>query len=525
MGKKRRTVKKGILLVLIGLMLVIASACSTKPTSSNVGVAKKGEGKQGATLTVVRLSDATKLDPHFITDIPSANIIYQKVYQGLVVPDKDFKIQPLLAKEWTVVNDTTWEFKLRDDVTFHDGAPFNAEAVKATFDRLLDPNTGSPQREKFSMITEVKVVDEYTVQLLLAYPYAPLLSILASQEGSILSPKALAENPEGLADHPVGTGPFVFEQWKSGQEISLKKNENYWGKKPTIDRVVFKVVPEDATRLAMIETGEAHINDQVPVTEIERIDASDKMALYRTEGLAVEYVGFNTKKKPLDDVKVRKAISHAIEREAIIKGVYNNVGTLANVAMSPKVNGHSDKVQPYGYDLNEAKKLLKEAGYEKGLKISLLTSDRKERINMAEVIQSQLKGIGVTVDIQVMEYGAYIEMLNNGEHDLFISGWGNATGDGDYNQYNLFHSASQGPAGNHFYYSNPEVDEMIEAARKETDETKRLDIYEKVMQKEIDDAVYIPIRNYEHMAVHSKNVSGYWLNAANYLMIDDVVIK
>jgi peptide/nickel transport system substrate-binding protein len=525
MAKKRVTMKNSILFVLIAMMLLFVQACSTKSSTTNETGNKKEEVKSGGTLTVVRLSDATKLDPHFITDIPSANIVYQKVYEGLVEPDKDFKIQPLLAKEWTVVNDTTWEFKLNEGITFHDGAPFNAEAVKATFDRLLDPNVASPQREKFSMITEVKVVDEYTVQLVLAYPYAPLLSILASNEGSIISPKALAENPDSLAQHPVGTGPFVFEAWKTGQEISLKKNDKYWGKKPNIDRVVFKVVPEDATRLAMIETGEAHINDQVPVTELDRIEASDTMDLYRAEGLAVEYVGFNTKKKPLDDVKVRKAISHAIEREAIIKGVYNNVGTLANVAMSPKVYGHSEKVKPYDYDLNEAKKLLKEAGFENGLELTLLTSDRKERINMAEVIQSQLKGIGVNVEIQVMEYGAYIDMIDKGDHDLFIGGWGNATGDGDYNQYNLFHSVSQGPPGNHFYYNNPEVDKMIEAARKETDDAKRLKLYEEVMQMEIDDAVYIPIRNYEHMAAHSKNVSGFWVNAANYLMIDDVVIK
>ncbi|MDN3017027.1 glutathione ABC transporter substrate-binding protein [Paenibacillus sp. BSR1-1] len=504
---------------------MIAQACSTKPSTSNESASKQEGPKQGGTLTVVRLSDATKLDPHFITDIPSANIVYQKVYEGLVEPDKDFKIQPLLAKEWKVIDGTTWEFKLREGIKFHDGAPFNADAVKKTFDRLLDPKTASPQREKFSMIKEVKVVDENTVQLILEYPYAPLLSILASNEGSIISPKALAENPDSLSQHPVGTGPFVFESWKTGQEISLKKNENYWGKKPNIDRVVFKVVPEDATRLAMIETGEAQINDQVPVTEIDRIEASDKMALYRTEGLAVEYVGFNVKKKPFDDVRVRKAISHAIEREAIIKGVYNNVGTLANEAMSPKVFGYSDKIKPYDYDLNEAKKLLKEAGYEKGLKVTLLTSDRKERINMAEVIQSQLKGIGVDVKIQVMEYGAYIGMIEKGEHDMAIGGWGNATGDGDYNQYNLFHSASQGPPGNHFYYSNPDVDKMIEAARRESDEKKRLKLYEEVMQKEIDDAVYVPIRNYEHIAAYSKNVSGFWLNAASYLMIDDVVIK
>jgi peptide/nickel transport system substrate-binding protein len=517
--------KNGILFLLIGIMLLFVQACSSKSPASNEAEGKNDSPKQGGTLTIVRLSDATKLDPHFITDIPSANIVYQKVYEGLVAPDKDFKIQPLLAKEWKIINDTTWEFKLREGVTFHDGTPFNADAVKKTFDRLLDPKTGSPQRTKFSMIKEVKVIDDNTVQLLLEYPYAPLLSILASNEGSIISPKAITEAPEKLAEHPVGTGPFVFEEWKSGQEISLKKNANYWGKKPNIDRVVFKVVPEDATRLAMIETGEAQINDQVPVTEIERIEASKTMGLYRTEGLAVEFIGFNVKKKPLDDVRVRKAISHAIEREAIIKGVYNNVGTLANEAMSPKVFGYSDKVKPYDYDLNEAKKLLKEAGYEKGLELTLVTSDRKERINMAEVIQSQLKGIGVKVNIKVMEYGSFIDTINKGEHDMDINGWGNATGDGDYNQYNLFHSSSQGPAGNHFFYGNPEVDKMIEQARKETDEKTRLKLYEDVMQKEIDDAVYVPIRNYEYLAAYNKNISGFWLNAANYAMINDVVIK
>jgi peptide/nickel transport system substrate-binding protein len=525
MKNKGKSIRHGILFILISLMMVFTAACSTQSNTAKETDNQTEGTKEGGTLTVVRLSDATKLDPHFITDIPSANIVYQKVYQGLVAPDKDMNIQPLLAKEWTVIDDTTWEFKLQEGVTFHDGATFNAEAVKTTFDRLLDPATESPQYEKFAMINEVKIIDDYTVQLSLDYPYAPLLSILASNEGSILSPKALAENPEGLSTNPVGTGPFVFEAWKTGQEISLTRNEDYWGEKTKIDRVVFKVVPEDATRLAMIETGEAHINDQVPVTEIERIEASDSMGLYRAEGLAVEYIGFNTKKKPLDDVRVRKAISHAVEREAIISGVYNNVGTLANVAMSPKVFGHSENVKPYDYDLNEAKKLLKEAGYENGLELSLLTSDRKERINMAEVIQSQLKGIGVDVKIQVMEYGAYIDMIDKAEHDLFIGGWGNATGDGDYNQYNLFHTASQGPPGNHFYYSKPEVDKLIEEARQETNEETRKQLYEQVMQMELDDAVYIPIRNYEHLAAYSKNVEGFWLNAANYLMIDEVVVN
>ncbi|WP_163100570.1 glutathione ABC transporter substrate-binding protein [Peribacillus alkalitolerans] len=518
----KRWMKGFLIWAIVMLVLQGCSTASTKEESTSEGSSSE---KKGGTLIVTRLSDATKLDPHFITDIPSANVVYQKVYETLVAPDKNMEIQPKLATVWKQLDDVTWEFKLQEGISFHDGAPFNAEAVKKTFDRVTNPATGSPQAEKFSMIKETKVMDDTTVQFVLKYPYAPLLSILASQEGSILSPKAIDENPEGLSQHPIGTGPFVFDAWKTGQEISLKKNDTYWGKAPSIDGVVFKVVPEDSTRLAMLETGEAHITDQVPVAELDRIEASKGMGIYRAEGLAVEYVGFNVKKKPVDNVKVRQAISHAIEREAIISGIYNNVGTLANSAMSPKVFGYSENVKPYDYDVNQAKELLKEAGYEDGLSLTLLTSDRKERISMAEVIQSQLKGIGVDIKIQVLEYGAYIDAIDKGDHDLFIGGWGNATGDGDYNQYSLFHTASLGAPGNHFYYSNPDVDKMIEQARQEQDPEVRKTIYEQLLQKEMDDAVYIPIRNYEHLAAHTKSVEGFWLNAANYLMINEVTIK
>jgi len=275
----------------------------------------------------------------------------------------------------------------------------------------------------------------------------------------------------------------------------------------------------------MIETGEAHVTDQVPVTEIERIEASDTMDLYRTDGLAVEYLSFNTKKKPFDDIRVRKAVAHAIEVDAIIKGVYNDIGTKANSTMSPKVFGYDPTIKGYEYDINEAKKLLEEAGVKDGLEFTLTTSDRKERINMAEVIQSQLKGIGINVKIQVLEYGAYIEATAKGEHQVSIGGWGNATGDGDYNQFNLFNSKSQGAAGNSAFYSNPEVDQLIESARKESDSEKRKALYSEAQKIEREEVPYVPIRNYEHLAVYGKSVNGLWLNPANYLMLEDITVK
>lgn len=522
-----KKVKLVTFLALITILMLFLQACSTGSSGESEKQGDKtGSGdKNGGNLVVVRLSDATGLDPQFITDIPSANVVHGKVYETLVAFDKDMKIIPKLAKEWEAVDDLTWEFTLNEGINFHDGTPFNAEAVKVTIDRILDPATGSPQKDKLGMISEVVVKDDTHVTLKLSKPYAPLLSILASNEGSIISPKSIKETPDQLATHPVGTGPFIFDTWKSGQEIKLIRNEEYWGEKVKIDSVQFKIVPEDATRLAMIESGEAHISDQVPVTEIDRIENSDSMKLFRTEGLAVEYVGFNTTKAPFDNVKVRQAVSYAIERESIIEGVYNNVGTLANVAMSPKVFGYSKDVKAYPYDVNKAKALLKEAGFDKGMKIKLLTNDRKERINVAEVIQSQLKGIGVEVEIQVMEYGSYIQEVDSGDHQMFIGGWGNATGDGDYNQYNLFHSSSIGSPGNHFYYQNPVTDKLIEQGRVEIDPAKREEIYKEAMQIEIDDAVYVPIRNYEHLAVYNPDVENFALDASNYLLLNEVTIK
>ncbi|WP_404454771.1 glutathione ABC transporter substrate-binding protein [Virgibacillus necropolis] len=528
MTKLKRFVhgKSGLMLVVLLLTVMFLQACSTTGGAEESDDGSQSEANaEGGTLKVLIKADATNLDPHFITNIDSANIIYQKVYETLVAFNDDMEIVPNLAKDWKQIDETTWQFKLNEGITFHDGAPFNAKAVKATFDRLLDPETGSPQREKLGMIEEVKVIDEATVQLILSKPYAPLLSILASNEGSIISPKAIAESPKSLASHPVGTGPFVFESWNTGQDITLVKNEDYWGEKPKIDKVVFEVIPESATRLAMIETGEAHITDTVPISEIERIKNSDTLNLYQTDGLAVSYIAFNVQNAPVDNVKLRKAISHAVERDAIIKGIFNDVGTLANSAMSPKVFGYSENIKPYEYNINKAKQLMEEAGFKDGVNLTLVTNDRQERVRMAEVIKSQLKGIGVNVEIQVLEYGAYIDAIDKGDYQMMISGWGNATGDGDYNQYNLFHSDSHGLAGNLFYYSNNKVDKLLETARSETSSEKREELYEKAMKIEMEDAVYIPIRNYQHLAVYNNNVEDFKISPVSYIMIDNATVK
>lgn len=519
--------KKNLLTTSLVIALLLTSSlvgCSSKPEQTTAP-AQKEEVKTGGNLVVARKVDAGNLDPHFITSNPTSNYIYGKVYEGLVKRDKNTAYQPALATEWKQLDDLTWEFKLRTGVTFHDGEPFNASAVKSTLDRLLDEKTASPRASVFGMVQEIKVVDDATVQIILKYPFAALLSILDSTEGSIISPKAIKELGKDLAKKPVGTGPFQFESWVQGQEMVLEKNTEYWGKKANIEKVVYKVVPEDLTRVAMVESGEAQVADQVPVTELQRIQQSGEMTLMRTEGYGVEFVGFNVQKKPFDDVRVRQAIASAIELDSIITGVYNNVGTKANSSMSNRVFGYNPNQKEFQFDVNHAKDLLKEAGYANGFTTSIVTDDRKERINLAEVLQSQLKGIGIDLKINTMEYGAYIDALSKGTQEMYIGGWGNATGDADYNQFNVFHSSAMGPVGNFSFYSKPEVDKLIEEGRREKDQEKRKAIYAKAQEIELNDAPLIPIRTISHLAVTKKNIEGLWMNPVGYFFYNDVVIR
>ena len=514
---------------LIGLLLVAAaslSACTfgQKPSDEHKLPPTKTV-VEGGTLVIARKFDAGNLDPHFISTISAASVVYQKVYEGLVTRDINMVIQPQLATEWKQIDDVTWEFKLRHGVVFHDGTAFSADAVKKTFDRVRDPRVGSTRAAMFDKIKEVKVLDDYTVQIRLSAPFTPILSILASHEGSILSPKAIATYGKDLSHHPVGTGPFTFSSWTAEKEIVLKENQQYWGNKPKLDRIIFRVIPDDAERIELVEQGDAQIAESIPVTEIERIQASQQMRIYRSEALGTEFVGFNVAKKPLNDLRVRQAISYAIETSSIIKGVYNNVGTQATSTLGPKVFGYSSVLNKYPYDLNKARDLLDQAGYPDGFTTTILTYDRMDRINVAGVIRSQLKGIGIDAKIQVVSYDAFVDTLERTkEHDIFVSGWGNATGDADYNQYNLFHTMGGG-RGNSFMYSNRELDQLIEAGREETDTKKRLSIYAKAQELEMQEALIVPFRNLENLAAIHNSIEGFAMSPAGYLMLDKVMIK
>ncbi|MDF2684663.1 MAG: glutathione transporter substrate-binding protein, partial [Brevibacillus sp.] len=254
--------------------------------------------KEGGTLVIARMSDANNLDPHFISTINAASVVYQQVYEGLVTRSMNMEIQPQLATAWIQIDDMTWEFKLRKGVFFQDGTPFNATAVKKTLDRVLDPQVRSTRAAMFDKLKEVKIVDDHTVLLILTEPFVPLLSILASHEGSMISPKAIEEYGKDLSKHPVGTGPFTFHSWIPGQEIVMVKNRNYWGQAPKIDKLIFRIIVDDNERINLVRNNQAQVAESVPVDEIEKIQASPEMNVYRSEALGTEFVGFNVSREP-----------------------------------------------------------------------------------------------------------------------------------------------------------------------------------------------------------------------------------
>jgi peptide/nickel transport system substrate-binding protein len=527
MNKGEDIMKKFISFMLFISLVGLLAACASEPEPETDGVENE-EGDGGGSLIIAVGSDATQLDPHMGTDIPSANVYHNKIFETLVIQDENMEFQPGLATEWERTDDLTWEFTLREDVEFHDGELFNAEAVKANLERVTDEDFASPRADLFNMINDIEIIDDYQIKFTTEYPFSPLLANFAHYSGGMISPKAIEEDSSGevlLNENPAGTGPFIFSSWEPGDEIVLERNDTYWNEPANVDAVTFKVIPEGQTRISMVETGNAHIAEPINTNDIIQVDESENMHLYRSEGLGVDYIGFNTQKEPFDDKLVRQAISHALDTETIIDHVYNGVGVYADGPIGPAVIGHDPDMAGLEYDVEKAKELLTEAGYPDGFETTIWTNDDQARMDAVEVVQYQLNEIGIDASIEVIEWGAYLEGTSTGEHDMFILGWSNMTGDGDYNQYFLFHSDSVGTPGNRSFYVNEEVDALIDEARRESDPYERVELYHQVQEIEKEDAPMAYLRHTEYIAAVHNSTDGFWMHPSRIMMLNDVVIE
>ncbi|MBY7144795.1 glutathione ABC transporter substrate-binding protein [Virgibacillus sp. NKC19-3] len=516
------------------MALLIVTACAEEPDTTNEEGTNENETEaEGGDLVVDLASDPVSLDPHAANDGNSLYVM-NAMYDTLVALDTDLELQPALAESFEQIEDTVWEAQIREGVTFHDGSELNAEVVKANLDRVMDPDIGSPLAFLYDMIDTVEVTDEYTVEITTAYPFSALPLHLAHPGGHIITLESIeadyeaVENGEepftSVNENPVGTGYFKYEDRSHGENITLVKNEDYWGEEAKVDSVTFKVVPEDLTRIAELETGEADINYPVNADDIAQIDGNEGTHVKQSESSNLTYVGMNTEQEPFDDPRIRRAIAMAIDNELIIDGVTDGVALPAEGPLAPTVFGHSDELTPLEYDLDEAKQLLDEAGYGDGFTATIATNDRTTS-DIAEVVQAQLSEIGINLEVEMMEKGAYLDRTADGETDMFVGSWGTVTLDADYGLYPMFHSENAGAPGNRSFFSNDEVDDLLEQARQTIDEDERLDLYREAQQIIIDEAPIVPIYHSVLLAGLQDEVDGFYQYPSSFPFLRDVTLE
>ena len=468
-------------------------------------------------------ADPRGLDPAYVDDGESAKIMCN-IYENLVkYKAGNTDIEPALATSWTQSADgLTWTFNLRKGVTFHDGTPFNAEAVKFSVDRQLPPlATDDMPYASFTfdptIVREVKAVDDYTVQFLLNTPYAPFLANLAmSLAAPIVSPTAVKKYGAGFIEHPVGTGPFYFVNWTKGQTITLFKNENYWGTKARVDRVIYKTTPENAVRASELMTGAIDIMDGVDTNDVKILE-NKGMKLIKNPGMNINYMAFYCHKKPFNDVRVRRAISMAINRAEIVKYLYQGYAQLANGPLPSFIPGYDPKLKPIGYDPAGAKKLLAEAGV-KDLSFTFIAYSNPRPYNpatgvkLAEAVQADLLKIGVKTQIKVYPWAEYKPIAKAAtESEAMFYGWIGDNGDAD-NFLSLLDSAQIAGSLNSAKYSNPKVDDLLQQARQTVDAKTRVSLYQQAQRIIVQDAPWVFFSHATDLAAYRPNVKGFNLH-------------
>ena len=440
--------------------------------------AASGSGEVGKTdITVAMGADIVTLDPAGQQDTTTA-VVIKHAYSTLLDISDEGELVPDLAESYELVNDTDFVFKLREDAVWSDGTPVTANDVKFTFDRAKNmPKTKS----NTSKVKEVVVDNEHQVTIKLTEPYAPFNTIVASSNLSIVQEAAVTAAGEayGDADNIVTSGPFTVKEWVPNDHYTLEKNANYWGEEPITTSITVRVIPEGSARAIALETGEVDLVWGVDPTDCSNIEANSDVKLLSQPSSSIEYLGMNMTKEHFKDQKVRQAINYAIDKQALVDTIVEGRGTVANSYINNTIPGWTDEVEAYPYDPAKAKELLTEAGYPDGFSCQLWVNG-DVRTRSAQMVQAQLAEIGITVDISTMEWGAFLDALNAGEHEMFILRWSNSSFDADSSTYQLFHSANHGATGNRAFMTDATVDELITKAAQENDNEKRMEYYKEL---------------------------------------------
>ncbi len=456
----------------------------------------------GGTLNLRNSSDWDTLDPAYASGF-NAGAMAVKIFDGLVRFDYySYDVVPSLATDWTVSDDRLiWTFNLRKGVKFHNGREFTAHDVKFSFDRLFDPEVASPGTWAYDMIvgtdaaldgtTEgvsgVTVVDDHTVQFQLKYPFGLFLKHLTLPHALIVPQEVVEKYGDLFSENAVGTGPWKLIEWEHDDHIILEANEDYFEGRPYVDKVYYRVIPEDLTAVAEFEAGNLDFGP-IPTAEFERWinDPIWKDYIVKQTELSTYYLALNQNVKPLDDVRVRKAIAHAIDVPTIIETLRNGTDTLANGPLPPGMEGYSAEIQPVEYDPEKARQLLKEAGYPDGLKIELWTSNTTDRVQMTGVFQAFLADVGIDAEIIESEWATFYPAVKEGKVPMYYLNWY-----ADYaDPYNFLQPLLYSK-GSRVGMNDPLIDQMIDEMERTSNPLVRYELAKRIAQRTFELQPYV----------------------------------
>jgi len=501
------------------VLLLAALAACTKGEESGKAQAPKETPPQvdlspayGDTFVDASIGDASTLLPILATDSASHSVA-GLIYNGLVKYDGEYNVVGDLAESWEVSDDNlTITFHLKKGVRFHDGVPLTARDVEFTYRVTMDPNTLTAYRGDFEPVESVEVVDDYTLRVRYKEPFAPALI----SWGAAVLPRHLLEgkdiNTSELGRKPVGTGPFRFVEWLTGQRIVLERNPDYFDTDPDtgmqlpyFSRYVFRIIPDLGVQFNELMAGKIDMMGLKPLQWTRQTDNErfrSQYNKYKYLANAYTYLGYNLEKPMFQDVRVRRALTHAIDKNEIVEGVLQGLGVPATGPYKPGTWVYNPDVPKYPYDPDRARQLLAEAGWTdtdgdgvldkdgKPFRFTVLTNQgNDQRLKTAEIIQQRLKAVGIQIEIRVLEWAAFInEFVKPGKFDAVILGW-TITQDPDL--YDVWHSSKAVPGGlNHTHYRNAEVDDLLVRARKTFDRAERKRLYDRFQEILAEDQPY-----------------------------------
>ncbi len=493
--------------LLLAVVLLVSAACgpaattiapteepAVEPTSPPAVVIETEEIEPTAVPEPITLIIAQDADISPSLDIHDARNLQTGISLGMTVFDTLIQLGPegyesRLAESWEPAEDG-WIFHLRDNVVFHDGTPFNAEAVKYNVERLINADLGLRQTSKWKGVEGAEVIDEFTVKILTGgKPSVAFLGQLVHASGGAMQSPIAMENGE----FPVGTGPFRLVEWKQDEELILEKNEYYWMDGPFVDRVVIKVVPEASTRVLMLEAGEADFIVFPPPADAQRLAAKEGITIYNPVDGGWRAIGMNYQIEPFTDIRVRQALNYAVDAGSIASRVLFDYAKPLTSPYGSGMWGHVD-VGPYPYDPDKARELLTEAGYPDGFETTLHVGvgHQPEGVAVAQAVQAYLKEVGVDVEIVVLEFGVMLDEMSKPLEENTLEMHQLSYGGADLDTLRIMLGCDQwAPRRNRVFYCNEQVDQLFQEGAYEADPLQRVEIYKEIQEIVWDDAPWI----------------------------------